>query len=192
MKKGFTPHHFLWDRKDKIYLCLPEKGRGFTLIETLVYIGILAIVVGVIFSFLIWSINSSTKVKVMKETSDNARRAMEIMVYETREARSIYTPTSTSTQLSLKTLHYSPIGENAAYIDFYICGTQLCLKKESQDPIALTSDNVKVDNLFFTQIVTEEIPSVQIELKIDYKSPNNRPEYQASVDLKSTVSLRSY
>jgi type II secretory pathway pseudopilin PulG len=173
--------------------------KGFTLIETLVYIGILSIVVGVIFSFLIWCVHSNTRVKVMKEISDNARRAMEIMVYEIREARAVYNPTSTSTQLSLETIHYLPTGENTTYIDFYICGTQLCLKKESQvptaptsSPIALTSDKVEVTNLVFTPVVTEEISSVQIELGINYKNPNNRPEYQASLDLKSTVSLRSY
>jgi len=165
------------------------------LIETLVYIGILIIVVGVVFSYLIWCVRSSTRVKVARETSDNARRAMEIMVYEIKEARTIYVPTSTSTQLSLETLHYLPVGtvaEDTTYIDFYICGTQLCLKKESQNPITLTSDEVEVSNLLFTRVVTDQIPSVQIELEIDYKNPNNQPEYQASVDLKSTASLRNY
>ena len=191
MKKGFTPH-LLRGSKDSVYLYPPKKGGGFTLIETLVYIGILSIVVTVIFSFLVWSVRSATKIKVMRETSDNARRAMEIMVYEIKEARNIYTPTSTSTQLSLKTIHYLPTGENTTYIDFYICGTQLCLKKESQSPIALTSDNVEVNNLVFTPVVTGQIPSVQIELKINYKNPSGRPEYQASADLKSTASLRNY
>ena len=171
---------------------LRQMEKGFTLIETLVYVGILSIIVAVIFSFLIWSVHLSTKIRVMRETSDNARRAMEIMVYEIKEARNIYIPTSTSTQLSLQTLHYLPSGEDTTYIDFYICGTQLCLKKESQSPIALTSDKVEVSDLVFTWVVTEQIPSVQVELEIDYKSPSSRAEYQASVDLKSTASLRSY
>ena len=166
--------------------------KGFTLIETLVYIGILTIVVAAIFSFLIWSVRSSTKVKVMRETLDNARRVMEIIVYETKEARAVYVPTSSSTQLSLETLHYLPSGEDTTYIDFYICGTQICFKKESQSPIALTSDRVEVTDLVFTRVVTEQIPSVQIELEIDYKNLSSRPEYQASVNLKSTVSLRNY
>jgi type II secretory pathway pseudopilin PulG len=173
--------------------------KGFTLMETLVYIGILIIVVAAVFSFLIWFVHLNTRVKVMRETADNARRAMEIMVYEIKEARAVYLPTSTSTQLSLKTLHYLPEGENTTYVDLYICGTQLCLKKEPQNfisptssPIALTSDKVEVNNLVFTRVVTEEVPSVQVELEIDYKNPSSRPEYQFSVDLKSTASLRSY
>lgn len=191
MKRGFTLH-LLQSKKGSVCLCPPKKGAGFTLIETLVYIGILIIIVTVIFSFLIWSVRSATKVKIIKETSDSARRAMEVMIYETKEARAVYVPTSTSTQLSLKTLHYLPGGEDITYIDFYICGTQLCLKKESQNPIALTSDNVEVSNLVFNRVVTGQVPSVQIELRIDYKNPSGRPEYQTSIDLKSTVSLRSY
>lgn len=166
--------------------------KGFTLIESLVYIGILIIIVGIVFSFLIWCVNLASKIKVAREVSDNARRAMEIMVYEIKGARAVYTPTSSSTQLSLETLHYLPVGENTTYIDFYLCGTQLCLKKESQNPITITSDAVEVTNLVFTRVVTDQISSVQVELKIDYKNTSSRPEYQASVDLKSTASLRSY
>lgn len=166
--------------------------KSFTLIEILVYIGVLGIVIVAISSFLIWSIRSNTKAKVMRETLDQTRRAMEIMIYEIKEARSIYAPTTTSTQLSLETLHYLPEGEKTTYIDFYLCGTQLCLKKESQDSITLTSDKVEVNNLVFTQVITGQFPSVQIELKVDYKNPTDRPEYQASVNLISTASLRSY
>lgn len=158
---------------------------SFTLVEILVYIGVLVIILVAISSFLIWAIHSNTKTKVMRETLDNARRAMEIMNYEIREAKSIYTPTTTSTQLSLETIHYLPEGEKTSFIDFYLCGTQLCLKKESPNPITLTSDRVEVSNLVFSQIVTSGIPSIQINLQIDYKN-------QASITLTSTASLRSY
>jgi len=166
--------------------------KGFTLMEILVYIGILGIIIVATTSFLIWSSQTNIKVKVMRETLDNARRAMEIMGYEIREAKSIYTPTTSSNQLSLETVHYLPEGEKTTYIDFYLCNSRLCLKKESQDPISLTSDRVEVENLAFTQIITGDIPSIQINLKVSYKNPSNRPEYQASVELKSTSSLRSY
>lgn len=186
-----TPHHF---KKNRI---LPstissKNGGGFTLIEVLVYIGVLGIVIVVTSSFLIWSTHSNNKAKIMKETLDQTRRAMEIMIYEIKEAKSIYIPTTTSTQLSLETLHYLPEGEKTSYIDFYLCGTQLCLKKESQNPITLTSDKVEVNSLVFTQVITGQIPSIQVELKVDYKNPSNQPEYQASVNLTSTASLRSY
>ncbi len=166
--------------------------KSFTLMEILVYIGVLGIVILTVSSFLIWSIHSNTKTKVMRETLDNGRRAMEIMSYEIRESRSIYTPTTNSNQLSLETTHYLPEGEKTTFIDFYLCNSNLCLKKESQNPISLTSDKIEVTNLIFTQVITGTIPSIQVDFKVDYKNPSNRPEYQASADLTSTISLRSY
>ena len=71
---------------------------------------------------------------------------METMVYDVKEANSIYTPTSMFDshpgQFSLETKKYLPTGEVSSYVDFFICGDHLCFKKESQDPISLTSDNV--------------------------------------------------
>lgn len=164
--------------------------------EILVYIAVLSIVVVAIVSFVLWSLRSNTKAKVMREVLDNARRAMEIITYEIKEARSIYSPTSIFDshpgQLSLETSKYLPEEERTSYIDFYLCNNRLCFKKESQDPIVLTTDNVEVSNLVFTKITTGDISSIQIDLKIDYENPANRPEYQASVNLKSTTSLRSY
>lgn len=129
----------------------------------------------------------------MREVLDNNQRAMETMLYEIREAKSVYTPTTTSNQLSLETTHYLPSGETSTYIDFFLCGDRLCLKKESENPIALTSDRVKVTNLNFTQVATgAATPSIRISLRVEYNAPASKPEYQASLELTSTASLRSY
>lgn len=169
-------------------------GRGFTLMEILIYIAVLAIIFLAVSSFLTWSIKLSAKARAVREATDNARRVMEIMTSEIRAAKSVYGPTSTSTQLSLETNRYLPAGETSTYIDFYLCGettSTLCFKKESQSPIAITSDQVKVKNLMFAQISTTT-PSIQIRLRLDYKTSAERPEYQASVDATSTASLRNY
>ena len=170
--------------------------KSFTLIEILVYIGVLSIIILAIVSFVLWFLRSNTKAKVMREVLDSARRAMEIITHEIKEAESIYTPTSVFDshpgQLSLETPKYLPGEERTSYIDFYLCDNRLCFKKESQDSIVLTTDNVEVSNLVFTEITTGDISSIQVDLKIDYENPANRPEYQASVNLKSTASLRSY
>lgn len=165
--------------------------------EILVYISVLTIVIFVASSFFLWISKSNAKTKATRETLDNARRAMEIMTYEIREAKSIYTPTSifstSSGQISLETKKYLPEGETFSYIDFYLCESRLCLKKEGMNPIALTSDRVEIKNLEFNQIATTStFPSIQINLKVDYKNPKNRPELMVSVTLNSTVSLRSY
>jgi len=171
--------------------------KGFTLIEILVYVGVMVIILMTVSSFFLWTNRLNTKTKVMKETIYNARRAMEIMTYEIKSAEGVYNPTSVFSsnegQLSLQTTRYLPEGENKTYIDFYVCEYRLCLKKEDQDPIALTSDNVRVNVLAFHYIATTSTaPSIQINLKVDYKAPTNKPEHQASVNTTSTASLRSY
>jgi type II secretory pathway pseudopilin PulG len=167
-------------------------NSGITLVEILVYTSIFAILAIGIFSLLNWIMSSNNKAKVMAETLDNANRAMEIMVSEIKSAKDIYSPTTTATQLSLETTKYLPEGEYTSYIDFYLCGTRLCFKKESQDPIILTSDSVEISSLTFTKVASGTIPSVQIDLTMKYKNPSGKPEYQASVHLTSTASVRSY
>jgi len=175
-----------------------KSGGGFTLIEVLIYIGVLGIILTAIFSLLIVSNRSNIKAKVMRETLEDARRAMDVMVREIKEAKSVYVPTTgfnpltNSYQLSLETINYLPVDEETTYIDFFLCDSHLCLKKESQDPVSITKDNVEVNNLAFTRIVSGDSTSVQIELEMKYKNPSNRPEYQATVNLTSTASLRSY
>jgi len=173
------------------------KKKGFSFIELLVYVAVLVTVTVAISSFFLWSNKANTKSKASREVLDNTNRVIEMISSEIKEADSIYTPTtvfdSSPGQLSLATTKYLPVNEGASYIDFYLCGTQLCMKKESQSSVAITSDRVEVSNLTFKQIATSSSAfSIQINLTIRYKNPNNKPEYQASMETTTTVSLRNY
>lgn len=166
--------------------------KGFTLIEMLVYVAVLAILIVALSSFVLWAINSNTKTKVMRETSDSARRAMGTILYEIREAKSVYTPTTSASQLSLETTRYLPANETTSFVDFFLCSNRICIKKESQTPVALTSENVNIRDLQFTRIVTGSSASVQVSFVAEYIGPATKPQYQASISLTSTASLRSY
>jgi len=165
---------------------------GFTLVEIIIYIGVFLIIVTVILVFMLWFANTSTKTKVMREVLTNARKSMEVIAREIKSAKSVYTPTTSSTQISLETLNYRPPEEETSYIDIYLCGSKICLKKEGQNPEIITSDNVNVTNLVFAHILTGSVSSFQINLTVAYNNPSNRPEYQAQVSLTSTASLRGY
>ena len=114
------------------------------------------------------------------------------MTQEITEAKRIYIPTTAADQLSLETNKYLASGEQASYIDFYLCDSNLCFKKESQSPVVLTSDSVKIEDLTFTRIVTGGKSAVRINFKASYVNPGNFPEYKASfaITLTSTASLR--
>ena len=163
---------------------LKNPPTGFTLMEILIYVAVLAIIIVAISSFFLWATRSNIKAKVMRETLDNARRTMEIVTHEIKEAKSILPSTP---------IHLSLEREDGTNLDFYLCGTAFCLKKGLEDAVTLTSDRVEVSNLNFTQITTDtSTSSVQIGLEVNYKNPGNRSEYQALVNVTSTASLRLY
>jgi len=175
---------------------MKKTSNGFTLIEILVYIAVSSIIILAVSSFFLWTNRSSAKINASREVLTNSKRAVETMSYEIRHAERIYTPTSvfssSTGQLSLETKNYNQQGETTSYIDFFICQDQLCLKKEGQSPIILTSEKVKIDNLKFFHINSTSTASVQINLEMSYIAPSDKLEYQASINTTSTVSLRTY
>lgn len=174
------------------YVPCSMNKRGFTIVEILISLGIFSTILLSVISFVLWMNYYSAKTKADRETAENARRMMDIMTYEIKNAKSIYTPTTAFSQLSLETSKYLPEDEIAAFIDFFLCGSDLCLKKESQDPIVLNSGSVEVSSLSFSQILNGNRTSIQINLTVNYKNQNNASGNYASVSLTSTASPRSY
>lgn len=171
-------------------------SRGFTLTEVVVYTAIVLIIFLVLSSFVYWTVRIQNKVRAMREVSTNAERVLTYIANEIKEAKSVYTPTSnfdiSPGQLSLETTKYLPAGETNTYIDFYQCDNQICMKKEGQNPIALSPDNLEVTHLEFHQVATTaNAPSIQVHMIVKHMNPQNVPEQEAQIDLVTTASLRS-
>jgi type II secretory pathway pseudopilin PulG len=165
--------------------------KGFTVIEVLAYVAVLGIIGTSFSAVLLWSIKTYTKSQVMQENVWNAQRAMDLMVQEIREAQGVYNPTTLGSQLSLATSKYASAGHTGSFIDFFVCQERICFKKESQDPVALITDNVRVTLLSFMRVQSAPgAESVRITLRVEYKNPNNRPELISSVELSSASSVR--
>jgi len=163
--------------------------KGFSLLEVIIYLSLVFIIVSVVAAFVFWLVASNSKNRLMIETLNSAERALEIMVFEIRSAESVYTPTATTSQISLQTKRHLPAGEDTAYLDFYLCGNKLCMKAESQDPVVLTPENMEVSNLVFTYIVSGDNASVKVDISVQNK---NISGYEFSTALSSSISLRSY
>ena len=165
--------------------------QGFTIIEFVVYIAVLAILGGAILTLFLWTLKVHTKAQVLQETTSSAQFAMDKIMHEVREADSLYLPTTSATQVSLKTKTSIPSGETSGYIDFFLCDKTLCMKKEEGVPLALTPSTVEVTSLSFTTISTDtDFPSLRVFMEVQHKNPNNRPELKAVITVTSTASLR--
>jgi len=165
--------------------------KGVTILEMVISVAIFSIILLQVVTFL-FSMNFTVgRLKAEREAQETAKRLMEIIAYEMRSARSVYTPTTTANQLSLETIHYPPENEVITYIDFFLCGTDLCMKEEGMTtPLVLNSESVRVDTLSFNQTTINGIPSVQVTLTVGYKNPTNQPLHAATATLVSTIALR--
>lgn len=170
--------------------------NGFSLIEVLIYTAVLAVIIVIVFNFFSGTLRFDAKSRSLREISENTRLITEKLAYQIREASGIYEPTSifnaSPGQLSLETTKNLSTGETATYIDFHLCGGRFCFKQEGKDAIFLSSEKVKLSNLIFSLITTSTTPSVQTSFKIEYNNETGRPEYNASADIKFSVSLRNY
>lgn len=174
-----------------------KKQSGFTLAEALIYIAILAIICVAIISFLFWALKTNAKSRASAAVSDNARRAIEILSYEIKQAKSVYYPTSFFDahpgQLSLETSISPPDNEIKTYNDFYLSEGKLYLKREGFLPEQITSDNVIITNLTFQRLEpVSGLANIRINLSAMYNNLSDRPEFQAEINLISSATMRGY
>jgi len=167
---------------------------GFTLLEMLIYIASLVLVIATIVVFGIGIIRTGAKVKTNSEILDNSRRAIEIISFEIRNSKSVYTPTSVFDlnpgQLSLEQTNSSSAEEKSIFVDFFKCGDSLCLKREGSSPFAITSSHVKVTNLVFSELFNSvSRPSVQIILRLETAVSSILPGYSSSLQITTTINL---
>lgn len=161
------------------------------MVEMVIYIISLVLVVGTVTTILVWMVRASNQVHVRNEVVENVEHALSVMANEIREAQSIYTPAeypappgSPWAQLSLETRNNLPPDETSTYVDFFLCGTRLCVKRESQAPQAVTSNKIEIQTLEFTQVQTGSAPSIHIVVEASYLT--------ASATVQTTASLRAY
>src|SRR3989344_3351515 len=163
-----------------------NKNKGFSILEVVVSVAIFAFILLLLMSIFFQFNFLNFKTKADREALENARKVMDMISYEAKGAKSIYTPTTNLNQLSLETTRYLPTGETASFIDFFICNTAVCLKKEFQAPVQLTSDNVIVRKMEFSNVISATGSSVKIDLTIDKKNPTSDQSQYSSINLTQT------
>jgi Tfp pilus assembly protein PilW len=161
--------------------------KGFTLIEFLIYIGIVGLIL-VLMTNLFWNvILGGTKENSYQEVQQNGRFALLKMKQEIKKAVGINSPSSGSSADSLSLAMTNPVLNPTV---FDLNGGKLRITQGSSFPIEITTDQVDVISLRFTNLSYLDTPgTIMVEMTIENLNPANRNEYQASIDLKTTISL---
>ncbi len=165
---------------------------GISMVETVVYIGVLSVFTVVIVAILTSIVHTYNRVRVQRDAVSNGRLAIEAIVQQIAASQAVYAPTSVfgsnAGQLSVVTTMGAPVEETVNRIDFWLDNGRIWMRKEGSATTSITSPSVRVNQLRFDQIsqgLGRE--AVKITLQITGFAD---AKFTASTTLRSTTALR--
>jgi len=167
-------------------------NRGFTLIEFIVYIGIVGVVLLVAGAITLNIFYGKAKLTAVEEVSQNARFAVEKIAYTIRNAQAVDSP---SVGVSAATLELEMLNNS---IEFEADDDQIKMTESTgrgQDKIKtsfiITSDEVKITSLQFANLSYSDTPgTVRVQMTIEYNNPSGRQEREYSKTFYTTANVR--
>jgi type II secretory pathway pseudopilin PulG len=165
-----------------------SKKSGFTLIESLMYFSILAILLVVIGSILFQVLLGKIKAETIQEVSQNARIVTERIADRVRNAQSITTPSIGQTSSSLS-LSMTDTSKNPTVFD--VSNGRLRIKEGSASAQNITSDEVSISALSFTNVSYTSTPgTVRIALTLSASNTSLLKAYTYQDTFYTTVTIR--
>ena len=146
------------------------KLRGFTLIEMVVYIAIIAVVFALVLTGMISLYRASTTARESREQNLAATIALERMSREIRDAKSILVASSTFSttpgKLVIKTDNASTTG---GYYTFNLATSSVFITANAASS-TLTGSEARVTELRFWRIVATNSEAVRIKMSVTNKA----------------------
>jgi len=165
--------------------------KGFTLIETLIYVGIIGLVITSFIGFAVSISSTKSKVYVTQEVQANARMALNLITQKILSANGVNIGASTfDTDPGVLSLSMADGDKNPTIISLSQNNGVLQITEGTADPVNITSNKVLITNLVFTNLTsTSDKENIKIELTAEYITTND-VVYQYSQNLQTAVSLR--
>src|SRR5579872_4849428 len=160
---------------------------GFTLIELILYIGIVTIMMSALIPFAWNIIEEGVKNSTKQEIFTQGQYVADRITYEIRNASGINSVVSNQISLSTATPATNPtlISLNAGAIN---------LQQGSASPIALNSKNTTVQSLTFTNYTSSDNKTKNIQfvftIAANYSGAGSRQEYTGSVTMEGSAEVR--
>lgn len=162
--------------------------KGFTLIELLIYMAIFSIL-AVASSYLLWQISKNNNQNyVLAELQHNSRFCLKKISQIIRQAQAVNQPLigQTSNLLSLQMAN-----PNLSPIVFQVQNDQLIMTMGNQAPFALTTGQIKVNNLLFTNLSYNNTPGIiKTDLSLEANDFSQEFSNPPVISLTTSNSLR--
>ena len=163
--------------------------RGFTLLETLLFIGASSIIVLIIAGLLHLILVAQTKQTIISEIAETGSRAFAVISSAVQDSSTITAPSIGQNGVSL-TLGRRNLADTPTILD--IASSTLRLTEDGQTPSVLHSSRINSSGLVVTNLSpTTSTPGViDIRFTLSSINPSSRPEYEYSKTFQSSFSLR--
>jgi len=150
----------------------PISKRGFTLVETILYVAVLAVLLTVISNLILGTIGNYKTSSIRDELASSGYQVFGSFFREVKNANSVSLSTSSLDNdlgaLSLTTpfqLGNGLIGQT----NFYLSGGRIMLSRVNETPLVLTSENIEVTKFKFIR-VTPKTGLEGVRFYLDLKS----------------------
>lgn len=141
--------------------------RGFSLVEAVIYVGLLTLVMVSVVGMLVGMTRSYRYLKLSREMQSSAVSSLDRMVRDIRNANSVNVAQSTlNTSPGVLVLNTTTSTSSVQTLKFYVSSGVLRIMQDGGDIGPLTLSNSTVTNLVFRQISTGESQAVKIEMTL--------------------------
>lgn len=168
--------------------------NGFTLLELLLYMAIVALMLGAL-TQISWNfIFAGEKSAYQQEAFSNARLISEKIKYEIRNAKDINLSLSTfNTNLASSPGSKLSLAENSPNdpTEIDVLSGKLRIKRGAGATINLNSTNTSVTNLTFTNYSSGDNKSKHVGFTLTLTTSGNREEYNQTITIESSAEWRS-
>ena len=169
--------------------------RGFTLYEILIYLTLFLVLSVLIVGLVVQLLAGGFRAARSREVVSSVTVAFDALIRETKFAQRVYGPTSVfasnASQLSLQSAQSPPAGEAVTFVDFYLDTGRIFMKRESENPLALTGERVFVDRFRVTRL--NPVPaSDALRIGIEAHHRLARQSQDETFAATTTITLRGY
>jgi prepilin-type N-terminal cleavage/methylation domain-containing protein len=173
------------------------KNKGFTLIEIILYMSLLAILLTAFTPFMLQLIKGGEKASSGQDVYSTARYISERIKFEIRNSNGIYAASSTfNANLATTTgAIFSIIGDSPNNPTVFTVSTStgtLFISQGASAPVALNPSSTAVSNLTFSNNSSADNKSKNFRFTITVKNSGGKgQEYEASTTIVGSAEVRS-
>jgi type II secretory pathway pseudopilin PulG len=167
-----------------------KSKRGFTLIEFIIYFGILSLVITAVVGFMLVFVQSRTKTIAVSEVEANARFVLNRVLWSTRQAVSVNS-TLSATSTDNGVLALNTVTPATSPTVFNLNSGTVFIKEGSSAQAPLTTPEVTVTKLRFTQdSLSAGVETVTAAIALQYHTTNKDFTFNYATSATTTAVIR--